>query len=122
MSTWMAASMRKKAELAWSAFATDALPRPDHGTFIKSGITIVDTEHKVYHAYLSGPDSADLLQDTSTSTCAISILGNDTSVLHVARLCGNLMEDTADENTETGYWSTLLGSVLESLAYGMGKM
>ena len=33
MSIWMAASIHKKAELAWSAFATDALPhRPDHGT------------------------------------------------------------------------------------------
>lgn len=126
----MAASIRKKAELAWSAFATGALPRrPDHGTFIEPGITIVGTEHKVYYAYLSEPDSADLSQDTSTSACAVSILGNDTSmpsldtssvqgVFRVARLYGNLMEYAADENAETGYWGAFLGPVLGSLAGG----
>jgi hypothetical protein len=77
----MAASVRKKAELAWLAFGADALPRcPDHGAFIEPGITIVGTEHKVYYAYLSEPDSADLPQDMSTSTCTVSILGNDTSL------------------------------------------
>lgn len=81
MSIWMAASLRKKAELAWSAFATGALPhRPDHGTFIAPGITIVGTEHKVYYAYLSEPDTVDLSQGTSTSSCAVAILGNDTSL------------------------------------------
>ncbi|KAF2818254.1 hypothetical protein CC86DRAFT_472942 [Ophiobolus disseminans] len=131
MSIWMAASLRKKAELAWSAFATDALfRRPDHGAFIEPGITIVGTEHKVYYAYLSEPDSADLLQDTSTSTCAISILGNDTSlpsldtssvqgVFRVARLYGNIMEYAADDDAETGYWGAFLGPVLESLARGV---
>jgi hypothetical protein len=131
MGIWMAASLRKKAELAWLAFATDALPRrPDHGAFIEPGITIVGTEHKVYYAYLSEPDSADLSQDTSTSTCTVSILGNDTSlpsldtssvqgVLRVARLYGNLMEYAADEDAETGYWGAFLGPVLESLARGV---
>jgi hypothetical protein len=52
----MAASLRKKAKLAWLA-----LPRPDHGGFIEPGITIVGTEHKVYYTYLSEPDSTDLL-------------------------------------------------------------
>jgi hypothetical protein len=57
----MAASLRKKAKLAWLAFAINALPRPDHGGFIEPGITIVGTEHKVYYTYLSEPDSTDLL-------------------------------------------------------------
>jgi hypothetical protein len=133
MSIWMAASLRKKAELAWSAFAIDALPRPDHGAFIEPGITIVGTEHKVYYAYLSEPDSADLSQDTSISTCAVSILGNDTSlpsldtssvqgVLRVARLYGNLMEYAADEDAETGYWGAFLGPVLKNLALGVGEL
>lgn len=133
MSIWMAASLRKKAELAWSAFAINALPRPDHGAFIEPGITIVGTKHKVYYAYLSEPDSVNLSQDTSTSTCAVSILGNDTSlpsldtssaqgVLRVARLYGNLMEYAADEDAETGYWGAFLGPVLESLARGVSEL
>lgn len=130
----MAASVRKKAELAWSAFANGALPRrPDHGTFIEPGITIVGTEHKVYYAYLSEPDSADVSQDTLASTCAVAILGSDTSlpsldtssvqgILRVARFYGNLMEYAADEDAETGYWGAFLGPALESLACGVGGM
>jgi hypothetical protein len=86
---------------------------------------------QVYCAYLSEPNSADLSQDTSTLTCAVSILGNDTSlpspdtssvqgVLRVARLYGNLMDYAADEDAETGYWGAFLGPVLESLARGVG--
>ncbi|KAF9730270.1 hypothetical protein PMIN04_012504 [Paraphaeosphaeria minitans] len=131
MSIWMAASLRKKAELAWSAFANGGLPHPpDHGTFIEPGITIVGTEHKVYYAYLSEPDTVDLSQDTSMSSCAVAILGNDTSlpsldtssiqgVLRVARLYGNLMEYAADENAETGYWGAFLSPILRSLADGV---
>ncbi len=109
----MAASLRKKAELAWSAFAAGALPhRPDHGTFIEPTFTMVGTELKVYYAYLCEPDTDDL---SPTSTCATQILGSDTSlpsletssiqgILRIARLYGNVMEYAADEHVETGYW------------------
>ncbi|KAF2022872.1 hypothetical protein EK21DRAFT_95372 [Setomelanomma holmii] len=134
MSIWMVASLRIKANLAWLVFATDALPRrPDHEAFIERGITIIGTEHTVYYAYLSEPDSADLSQDTSTSTCAVSILGNDNSlpsldtssvqgVLRVARLYGNLMKYAADEDAETEYWGAFLGPVSDSLARRVGGM
>jgi hypothetical protein len=68
----MAAGLRKIAELAWSAFAADALPCHDHWAFIKPGIIIVGTEHNVYYAYLSELNSADPSQDTSTSTLSQS--------------------------------------------------
>lgn len=108
-------------------------PCPDDEAFIEPGITIVVAEHKVYYAYLSELDSADLSRHASISTCAISILGNDTSlpslntssvqgVLRVARLYGNLMECASDENAETRYLGTFLGPVLKSLARGVSKL
>lgn len=127
----MAASLRKKAELAWSAFATGALPcRPDHGTFIEPGFTMGGTELKVYYAYLSEPDTDGL---SPTSTCATTILGNDTSlpsldtsslqgILRSARLFGNSMEYAADEDVESGYWGAFLGPVLRSVAARMGGL
>jgi hypothetical protein len=54
--------------------------------FIKLGITIVSTKHKVYYAYLSKPNSADLLQDISILIYAVSILGNNTSLLSLNTL------------------------------------
>jgi hypothetical protein len=131
MSIWMAASLRKKAELAWSAFATGALPsRPDHGTFIEPGITIFGNEHKVYYTYLAEPDTSDLSEDISMLSCTVVVLGSDASlpsldtsslqgVLRVARLYGNLMEYATDEDTETGYWGAFLGPILASLRGGV---
>jgi hypothetical protein len=131
MSIWLAASLRKKAELAWSAFAAGALPRrPDHANFIEPGITIVGSEHKVYYAYLSEPEASDLSEDTSMSSCTVVVLGSDASlpsldtsslqgVLRVAKLYGNLMDYATDENVETGYWSAFLGPVLTSLGGGV---
>jgi hypothetical protein len=110
----MAAGLRKIAELAWSAFAADALPCHDHWAFIKPGIIIVGTEHNVYYAYLSELNSADPSQDTSTSTLSQSSATilvcppspDNSSVqgdLRVARLYGNLIEYAANEDAETGY-------------------
>lgn len=132
MGIWMAASLRKKAELAWYAFETGALSRPpDHATFIEPGITVIGNQHKVYYAYLSEPKKGDLSKDTSTSSCAVVILGEDSGfpslntsslqgVLRAARLYGNIMEYAADENVETGYWGAFFKPALESLAAVVG--
>jgi hypothetical protein len=143
VSIWMAASLRKKAELARSAMPTkydvtsldeaidvaSASTRttssndrlPDLSALIEPGVTIIGHEHKVYYAFLSIP----IVPDDPDSG-AVSVLGHDVrlsllttesvqGIFQLARLYGNILEYGMDEGKD-GFWGAFLGPVLEGVA------
>jgi hypothetical protein len=112
MSVWIAASLRKKQELAQVAQISI-----DPTTIVEPALTIVGHEHFVYYAYprenllpgrngvhVLGPD-LDRFERLSTD----SIRG----IFRLTRLYGNLLRYGMDEN---GYWGNFLKPVLSKLA------
>ncbi|KAI8930556.1 hypothetical protein NX059_012166 [Plenodomus lindquistii] len=149
ISIWMAASLRKKADLARCAMrakcnvlsvdeaidvasastrATSPSNRlPDLSALIEPGVTIIGPEHKVYYAFLSTPMSSD---DPSSGT--VSVLGHDErlsllttqtvqGIFQLARLYGNILEYDMDEGRD-GFWGSFFGPVLESISYAGESM
>lgn len=114
MSIWIAASIRKKQELAQ---ITQTLYRPT--TIVEPGLTIVGHEHSVYYAYprenlVSGRSGVHVLGpdlDRFERLSTVSIRG----VFRLVRLYGNLLRYGMDEG-EDGYWGQFFGPVLEKLA------
>jgi hypothetical protein len=144
VSIWMAASLRKKADLARcampakrdvpsvdeaidvasaSARATSPSDRlPDLSALIEPAVTIIGPEHKVYYAFLSTPIVPD---DPGSGT--VSVLGHDErlpllttqtvqGIFQLARLYGNILEYGMDEGRE-GFWGAFFGPVLESITF-----
>lgn len=114
MSIWIAASLRKKQELAQIAQAPF-----EPTTMVEPALTIVGHEHSVYYAYprddlvsgrsgvhVLGPD-LDRFERLSTD----SIRG----IFRLVRLYGNLLKYGMDEG-EDGYWGRFFGPVLDKLA------
>jgi hypothetical protein len=114
MSIWIAASLRKKQELARIAQVQLQLT-----AMAEPALTIVGHEHSVYYAY----PRADLMSGRS----GVHILGPDLDrferlstdsirgVFRLARFYGNLMVYGMDEG-ENGYWGGLFRPILETLA------
>lgn len=118
MSIWIAASLRKKQELAQTA---QVFFEPTK--MVEPAITIVGHEHSVYYAYprddpvsrksgvhVLGPD-LDRFERLSTD----SIRG----IFRLLRLYGNLLKYGMDEGEE-GYWGRFFGPLLHKLA-GISK-
>ncbi|KAK7178074.1 hypothetical protein PSPO01_15874 [Paraphaeosphaeria sporulosa] len=114
MSIWIAASLRKKQELAQ---ITQTPFEPT--TMVEPALTIVGHEHSVYYAYpredlvlgrsgvhVLGPD-LDRFERLSTD----SIRG----IFRLLKLYGNLLKYGMDER-EDGYWGGFFGPVLDKLA------
>ncbi|OCK73998.1 hypothetical protein K432DRAFT_387067 [Lepidopterella palustris CBS 459.81] len=114
MSIWIAASLRKKQELAQVAQVPFELT-----TMVEPALTIVGHEHSVYYAYphddlvfgrsgvhVLGPD-LDRFERLSTD----SIRG----IFRLVRLYGNLLKYGMDKGVE-GYWGRFFGPVLDKLA------
>jgi hypothetical protein len=141
ISIWMAASLRKKMELARLAFPTSDLPltpedaadsatiSTDKGltTFqsshlLEPAITIIGNEHKIYYAYPSslkgdvtvlGPDE----KFASLSTRSVQ------GIFKLVRFYGRMLAWGVDEEATTnmqgaGLWDAFLSPVLETLAKG----
>ena len=114
MSIWIAASLRKKQELARLAqvqFEPAAMTEP--------AVTIVGHEHSVYYAYpredlVSGRSGVHVLgpdRDRFERLSTDSIRG----IFRLIRLYRNLLEYGMDEG-EDGYWARFLEPVLNKLA------
>lgn len=138
---WMAASLRKKMELARLAFPTsDLLLTPedtaDNATIstekglttsrsahlLEPAITIIGNEHKIYYAYPSS-----LKGD-------VTVLGPDEKFAHLStrsvqgifklvRFYGRMLawgvnEEATTNMQEAGLWDAFLSPVLETLAKG----
>ncbi|KAA8619502.1 hypothetical protein PtrSN002B_003642 [Pyrenophora tritici-repentis] len=116
MSIWIAASLRKKQELAQlsqTRFNPPAMAEP--------AFTIVGHEHSIYYAYPR--------EDVVAGRSGVHILGPDEfrfeglstrsirGVFRLLRLYGNVLKYGVDE-TEDGYWGGFFGPVLEKLASG----
>jgi hypothetical protein len=114
MSIWIAASLRKKQELAQIAqvpFEPTAMVEP--------ALTIVGHEHSVYYAYPR--------EDLVSGRSGVHVLGPDRDrfgmlntdsirgVFRLVRLYGNLLKYGMDEG-EDGYWGRFFGPVLDKLA------
>ncbi|CAI9635604.1 unnamed protein product [Alternaria burnsii] len=141
ISIWMAASLRKKMELARLAFPTSDLPStPDDATdsaiistdkglttfqsshLLEPAITIIGNEHKIYYAYPSslkgdvtvlGPDE----KFASLSTRSVQ------GIFKLVRFYGRMLAWGVDEEATTnmqgaGLWDAFLSPVLETLAKG----
>jgi hypothetical protein len=120
VSIWLAASLRKKADLArWAISAKRDVPlldeaidvasasaratspsdrRLDLSALMELGVTIIGPEHKVYHAFRSTPVFSD---DPGSGT--VSVLGHNERlpllttqtvqfIFQLARLYGNIFE------------------------------
>lgn len=114
MSIWIAASLRKKQELAQLAQISY-----EPTAIVEPAFTIVGHEHSVYYAYprenlvsgrsgihVLGPDQG-RFERLSTATIR--------GVFRLVRFYGNLLEYGMDER-EDGYWGQFFGPVLEKLA------
>ncbi|KAF5843981.1 hypothetical protein GGP41_003160 [Bipolaris sorokiniana] len=141
ISIWMAASLRKKMELARLAFPTsdlsltqedaadNAIISTDKGltTFqssylLEPAITIIGNEHKIYYAYPSslkgdvtvlGPDE----RFSSLSTRSVQ------GIFKLVRFYGRMLAWGVDEEATSGMqaaglWDAFLSPVLETLAKG----
>ncbi|RMZ69753.1 ribonuclease h [Pyrenophora seminiperda CCB06] len=141
ISIWMAASLRKKMELACLAFSGPGLPlerddaadkeitatnkvvanvHPLH--LLEPAITIIGNEHKVYYAYPSSLEGN------------VTVLGPDEKFAHLTtrsvqgifklvRFYGRILEWGFDREAITnmqgvGHWAGFLGPVLEKLGKG----
>ncbi|KAL9083130.1 MAG: hypothetical protein Q9165_008660 [Trypethelium subeluteriae] len=114
MSIWIAASLRKKVELARAAKTVF-----DFNVMVEPALTIVGHEHSVFYAYpcenlvsgrsgvhVLGPD-LDRFERLSTD----SIRG----VFRLVKMYGNLLQYGMNDG-EDGYWGRFLGPVLKKLA------
>ncbi|CAN9238933.1 unnamed protein product [Alternaria alternata] len=141
ISIWMAASLRKKMELARLAFPTSDLPStPDDATdsatistdkglttfqsshLLEPAITIIGNEHKIYYAYPSslkgdvtvlGPDE----RFASLSTRSVQ------GIFKLVRFYGRMLAWGVDEEATAnmqgaGLWDAFLSPVLKTLAKG----
>jgi hypothetical protein len=141
ISIWMAASLRKKMELARLAFPTSDLPltpedAADNATIstnkglttfqsshlLEPAITIIGNEHKIYYAYPSslkgdvtvlGPDE----KFASLSTRSVQ------GIFKLVRFYGRMLawgvnEEATTNMQEAGLWDAFLSPVLETLAKG----
>ncbi|KAL5114018.1 hypothetical protein ACEQ8H_008123 [Pleosporales sp. CAS-2024a] len=141
MSIWMAASLRKKMELARLAFPTsDLLLTPEDAadnatistdkgltTFqsahlVEPAVVIIGNEHRIYYAY------------PSSSQGDVTVLGPDEKfsglstrslqgIFKLVRFYGRMLAWGVDEEVTTNMqgaapWDTFLGPVLETLAKG----
>lgn len=114
MSIWIAASLRKKQQLAHAAevlFEPAAMAEP--------AFTVVGHEHYVYYAYpqddlVAGRSGVHVLGPDSDR---FEKLGTDSirGIFRLVRLYGNLLKYGID-GVEEGYWGGFLGLVLEKLA------
>jgi len=146
ISIWMAASLRKKADLARcamsakrnvpsldeavdvasaSARATSPSNRPpdlsDLSALIEPGVTIIGPEHKVYYAFLSTPIIPD---DPGSGT--VSVLGHDerlplltTQTVQGVFQLARLYGNIFEygmDESGEGFWGAFLGPVLEGVA------
>ncbi|CAN9196174.1 unnamed protein product [Alternaria alternata] len=141
ISIWMAASLRKKMELARLAFPTSDLPltpedAADNATIstdkglttfqsshlLEPAITIIGNEHKIYYAYPSslkgdvtvlGPD------EKFASLSTRSVQGIFKLVRFYRRMLAWGVDEEATTNMQgTGLWDAFLSPVLETLAKG----
>ncbi|CAN9171290.1 unnamed protein product [Alternaria alternata] len=141
ISIWMAASLRKKMELARLAFPTSDLPltpedAADNATIstdkglttfqsshlLEPAITIIGNEHKIYYAYPSslkgdvtvlGPDE----RFASLSTRSVQ------GIFKLVRFYGRMLAWGVDEEATAnmqgaGLWDAFLSPVLKTLAKG----
>ena len=114
MSIWIAASLRKKQELAQIA---QTVYEPT--TIVEPALTIVGHEHSVYYAYPC--------EDLVSGRSGVHVLGPDLDrferlstdsirgVFRLVRLYGNLLKYGMDEGGN-GYWGQFLRPVLDKLA------
>ena len=114
MSIWIAASLRKKQELAEIAQIEF-----EPATIVEPAITIVGHEHSIYYAYLC--------EDLGSRKDGVHVLGPDRDrferlstetirgIFRLLRLYGNLLEYGMEEG-EGGYWGRFLEPVLNKLA------
>jgi len=116
ISIWIAASLRKKQELAQ---ITSTLCEPV--MMAEPALTIVGHEHSIYYAYprenlVSGRNGAHVL---GPDTGRFERLSTDSirGVFRLLRLYGNLLKYGTDER-EDGYWGGLLRPILDKLAAG----
>ncbi|KAF1348414.1 hypothetical protein EJ07DRAFT_184824 [Lizonia empirigonia] len=114
MSIWIAAALRKKQQLAYTA---QVLFEP--AAMVEPAFTIVGHEHYVYYAYpqnelVAGRNGVHVLGPDSDR---FEKLGTDSirGIFRLVRLYGNLLKYGIDEG-EDGYWGGFLGVVLEKLA------
>jgi hypothetical protein len=114
MSIWIAAALRKKQELAYTAqvsFEPTAMVEP--------AFTVVGHEHNVYYAYpqndlVAGRSGVHVLGPDSDR---FEKLGTDSirSIFRLLRVYGNLLGYGMAKDKD-GYWGGFLGPVLEELA------
>jgi hypothetical protein len=114
MSIWIAASLRKKQELAQIA----QIPF-EPTTMVEPALTIVGHEHSVYYAYPR--------EDLVSGRSGVHVLGPDLDrferlstdsirgIFRLLKLYGNLLKYGMDEK-EDGYWGGFFRPVLDKLA------
>lgn len=114
MSVWIAASLRKKQELAHIA----QFPF-DPANIVEPALTVVGHEHSVYYAYpredlMSGKSGVHIL---GPDLDRFELLSTDSirGIFRLIRLYGNLLKYGMDEGKE-GYWGGFLGPILNTLA------
>ncbi|KAF2007775.1 hypothetical protein P154DRAFT_3462 [Amniculicola lignicola CBS 123094] len=118
MSIWIAASLRKKMELARTAGVNIVL-----AAMAEPALTIVGHEHCIYYAYprsdLAGSGDGSRSEGGVHVLASGLVLRTDSvrGVFQLLQLYRNLLEYGMDKGDD-GYWGRFLGRVLEGLASG----
>lgn len=122
ISIWMAASLRKKTELAMSV----GLPLPDSMLLIEPAFVVVGHEWYFYLACLQpgGTGTVHILAHESCSTSSIE------GIFRLLRVLRNVVEYGVEGVGEVedgggdgvGYWGGFLGLTLERIARGEANM
>ncbi|KAF2106054.1 hypothetical protein BDV96DRAFT_339319 [Lophiotrema nucula] len=115
MSIWMAASLRKKQELATAA----GVPYKSLPDLVEPAVAVVGHQHYIYYAFqqddfVDGQRGVHVLGPESDRFDALktdSIRG----IFRLLRLYGNLLRYGMDEE-ENGYWGRFFKPVLENMA------
>lgn len=114
MSIWIAASLRKKQELARSAQVSF-----EPAAMVEPALTIVGHEHSVYYAYPR--------DDLVSGRSGVHVLGPDVDrferlsidsirgIFRLIRIYGNILKYGMDESRD-GYWGGFLKPILCQLA------
>jgi len=112
MSVGIAASLRKKQELAHAA----RVPF-EPATMVEPAIVIVGHIHSVYYAYPQHTLASGGVHVLGPDTTRFGMLSTDSirGIFQLVRMYGNILEYGMDEQ-DTGYWGRFLGPVLEALA------